>query len=148
MAVDVERARLFGVEFDETLGRMGGDLGSAEDTTFVRHMLVNGATQAVLHDVEVTHRIAPERLRFRYLVRRAYWQGRSEVRRDDAWLGIAKERRRNGRINRATVLKLALGGVYVGAVVIGVLHEYLSVTLRPSARGSAAELASRLTYRT
>src|SRR5439155_3818833 len=93
-AVDIERARLFGMEFDERLGRAAGTLASAEDTTFVRGMIAGGARAAVLHDVEAMHRVAAERLSLPYLVRRAYWQGRSERRRGTGWRGLSKEWRR------------------------------------------------------
>ncbi len=126
LAVDVERARILGVEFDENLGRVGRSLGSAEDTTFVRHMLRKGAHSTVLHDIAVTHTIPVERLRFPYLLRRAYWQGRSEVRRNDARQGLLKEWRRNRHTQNASAIRsAALAVIYTSAVTAGILHEHL-----------------------
>jgi hypothetical protein len=39
--------------------------------------------------------VADHRIRFNFLLRRALWQGRSEVRRDEVAGGIAKELSRN-----------------------------------------------------
>ncbi|MGH3830355.1 MAG: glycosyltransferase family 2 protein [Pseudonocardiaceae bacterium] len=127
IAVDIARARLLGVDFDERLGRVGSKLSSAEDTTFVRQMLLRGAAQVVLDEPQVTHRIPPERLKFRYLIRRAYWQGRSEVRRGDARQGLLKEWGRNRQAGGARCHGTALAIIYVGAVMIGLAHESLIV---------------------
>ncbi|CAK7284861.1 glycosyltransferase family 2 protein [Streptomyces misionensis] len=135
LAVDVERARILGVEFDESLGRVGTSLTSAEDTTFVRHMLRKGAHSTVLHDISVTHTIPVERLRFSYLLRRAYWQGRSEVRRNDARQGLLKEWGRNRRTENASAIRsAALAIIYTTAVTAGVLHEHLQTRAIQSRR--------------
>ncbi|MCX4666481.1 glycosyltransferase [Streptomyces sp. NBC_01381] len=131
LAVDVERARILGVQFDESLGRVGTSLGSAEDTTFVRHMVHKGAHSAVLHDVAVTHTIPAERLQFPYLFRRAYWQGRSEVRRNDAKQGLLKEWKRNRNTRNASALRrTTLAVIYTGAVAAGAVREDLQARLR------------------
>ena len=124
LAVDINLTRLLGVVFDEELGRRGTRLASAEDTTFVRHMLIKGAKQEVLDELEVAHRILPERLKLRYLLRRAYWQGRSEVRRDDAWHGLRKEWQRNRQASDGAGGAM-LAACYVGFVAMGMIYEYL-----------------------
>ncbi|MGW2397146.1 glycosyltransferase family 2 protein [Kitasatospora sp. NPDC001664] len=119
-ALDLDHARLLGVGFDEHLGRTGHTLSSAEDTTLVRQLVARGATDTVLDYVEVRHLIPADRLRLRYLLRRAYWQGRSEVRRRTAAQGLAKEWKRNRSVGRP-----ALALLYTGAVLVGELHEVL-----------------------
>ncbi|MGH3868270.1 MAG: glycosyltransferase [Pseudonocardiaceae bacterium] len=121
--VDVESARLFGVDFDERLGRFGWSLNSGEDTTFVRRMRSQGVVEVVLDEPDVRHLIAPDRLRLRYLIRRAYWQGRSEVRRRDVQRGVLKEWRRNTRSAGFGIRRSSLAMLYMSAVVAGAVAE-------------------------
>ncbi|MER6086789.1 glycosyltransferase family 2 protein [Streptomyces bluensis] len=125
-AIDSEHARLLGVTFDERLGRIGNSLTSAEDTTFVREMTARGATAMVLHDAEVQHLIPAHRLTLSYLLRRAFWQGRSEARRNDACHGIRKEWTRNCSGDGALSVRAALTVLYTGSVLLGVLREALA----------------------
>ncbi|GIH68790.1 glycosyltransferase family 2 protein [Sphaerimonospora thailandensis] len=124
--LDIAHARMLGVAFDERLGRVGASLASAEDTTFVRTLTDRGATAAVLYDTAVTHLIPAHRLRLHYLLRRAYWQGRSEVRRGNTRSGLRKEWQRNrphhpARQPRQTALAL----FYTAAVTVGAVRELL-----------------------
>ncbi|MGW2702303.1 glycosyltransferase family 2 protein [Streptomyces sp. NPDC001340] len=137
-AVDSEHARLLGVAFDERLGRIGSSLTSAEDTTFVREMTARGATATVLHDAEVQHLIPAHRLTLSYLLRRAFWQGRSEARRNDVRRGIAKEWDRNRSGDGPRPVSSALAVLYTTSVLLGVCWE--AVTRR---RAGAADTESR-----
>ncbi|MFJ7342429.1 glycosyltransferase family 2 protein [Streptomyces sp. NPDC101110] len=125
-AIDSEQARLLGVGFDERLGRIGGSLNSAEDTTFVREMTARGATATVLHDAEVEHLIPAHRLTLSYLLRRAFWQGRSEARRNDARRGIGKEWNRNWSGDGPRPVRAALALLYTASVLLGVLREAMA----------------------
>jgi hypothetical protein len=62
--------------------------------------------------------IDPSRLTLAYLLRRAFWQGRSEVRRHDTRHGISKEWERNRSGGR-----LALAVLYMASVLSGVCWE-------------------------
>ncbi|MEV7925422.1 glycosyltransferase [Kitasatospora sp. NPDC088779] len=128
-AVDRDHARLLGIDFDSRLGRVGTNLASAEDTTLVRQLAALGATTTVLHDTQVHHLIPTRRLRVGYLLRRAYWQGRSEVRRGTVATGLHKEWARNrsgGRGLRPAVL----AALYTSAVLTGIGHELLDQARR------------------
>ncbi|MCG6497023.1 glycosyltransferase family 2 protein [Kitasatospora sp. A2-31] len=130
-ALDRDHARLLGLDFDSRLGRVGTNLASAEDTTLVRRLATLGATTAVLHDTQVRHLIPVHRLRPGYLLRRAYWQGRSEVRRGTARAGLHKEWRRNrsgGPGGRPAVLAV----LYTAAVLTGIGRELLDPARRRS----------------
>lgn len=107
--IDVEQALMLGISFDEHLGRVGDDLASAEDTTFVRALTAQGVRGEILHHAHTRHLIDPSRLTLAYLLRRAFWQGRSEVRRHDTRHGISKEwqRNRSGGCLALTVLYMA-----------------------------------------
>lgn len=137
-AIDVEYARLLGVGFDDRLGRMGSSLASAEDTTFVREMTARGATATILHDAEVHHLIPSHRLTLSYLLRRAFWQGRSEARRNDARRGIGKEWNRNRSGDAARPVRAALALLYTGSVLLGVCREAIT-----RSRTSAADAETR-----
>ncbi|MEU3567030.1 glycosyltransferase [Kitasatospora sp. NPDC036755] len=123
-ALDRDHTRLLGVDFDDRLGRIGTSLASAEDTTFVRQLIALGATATVLDNTEVHHLIPAHRLRPGYLVRRAYWQGRSEVRRRTATSGLRKEWNRN-RSSGPGGRPAALALLYSAAVLTGIAHELL-----------------------
>jgi glycosyltransferase involved in cell wall biosynthesis len=119
--IDVEQALMLGISFDENLGRVGDDLASAEDTTFVRALTAQGVRREILHHVHARHLIDPSRLTLAYLLRRAFWQGRSEVRRHDTRHGISKEWQRNRSGGR-----LALAVLYMASVLSGACWEGLA----------------------
>jgi len=124
MGLDAAFAARHRLTFATGLGRTGHRLESGDDTEFVARMKRHGARETVLAQVEVVHDVHAERISLRYLTRRAYWQGRSEVRRGERRAGLAKEWgrfRAGGRGPRA--LGLALW--YAGAVVTGIVHERL-----------------------
>jgi hypothetical protein len=89
-------------------------------------MTAHGATAAILDDAEVRHLIPAHRLTLSYLLRRAYWQGRSEVRRHDARRGIAKEWDRNRSGNSAWPVRAALAVLYTASVLLGVWREAIA----------------------
>ncbi|QKW20586.1 glycosyltransferase family 2 protein [Kitasatospora sp. NA04385] len=128
-ALDRDHARLLGLDFDSRLGRVGTNLASAEDTTLVRQLTALGATTTVLHDTQVRHLIPAHRLRPDYLLRRAYWQGRSEVRRRAARAGLHKEWRRN-RSGGPGARPTALALLYTAAVLAGIGRELLDPAQR------------------
>ncbi|MCX5397189.1 glycosyltransferase [Streptomyces sp. NBC_00102] len=130
-ALDRDHARLLGIDFDSRLGRVGTNLASAEDTTLVRQLAALGATTAVLHTTEVHHLIPAPRLRPGYLLRRAYWQGRSEVRRGTAASGLRKEWARN-RSGGPAARPAALALLYTAAVLTGIGRELLDQARRRS----------------
>lgn len=128
-ALDRDHARLLGIDFDSRLGRVGTNLASAEDTTLVRRLAQLGATTAVLHDTQVRHLIPAHRLRPGYLLRRAYWQGRSEVRRRTASSGLHKEWMRN-RSGGPGARPAVLAVLYTAAVLAGIGRELLDQARR------------------
>ncbi len=132
MGIDAVFAHGHGLRFDERLGRTGRQLESGDDTSFVSIMKARGAREHVLPDVRVVHDVDPGRLTVRYLARRSYWQGRSEVRRGQPVSGFSKEWRRHRAGRRGTVL--AVG--YLTAFSIGIGCEILRPTRRPAAEAA------------
>ncbi|SCF43469.1 hypothetical protein GA0070563_112242 [Micromonospora carbonacea] len=122
MAVDTAFAHANGLDFDLALSRTGGNLQSGEDTTFVKLMKDAGAREQLLPDCSVTHDVDPARLTLRYLLRRAYWQGRCESRRGQAWAGFRKEWDRH-RTAPESRLRLPLACLYGAVTAWGVLHD-------------------------
>jgi hypothetical protein len=125
MGFDVSFVRAHQLTFRQALGRFGGQLASGEDTTFVGEMKRLGAREAFLNELRVTHDFEPNRLNANYLARRAYWQGRSEVRRRGIRTGITKEWRRFTGHHVEGVLKYPLAVAYMGAFGLGVFREFL-----------------------
>jgi hypothetical protein len=134
MGIDTEFACQHGLRFDVRLGRTGRRLESGDDTSFVAAMKAAGAHEQLLPSVSVVHDVDPHRITLRYLVRRAYWQGRSEVRRGQIRAGLRKEWQRY--VNPGGRYWPAVG--YLLAVVTGVGHELL-VPGRPHASGGRGE---------
>lgn len=134
-ALDLDYVRAHGLSFDVSLGRTGRSLNSAEDTTFVHELVARGANRVVLHDVEVRHEIAAHRLRLGFLLRRAYWQGRSEARRGWVRRGLVKEWVRNRGGDARFPHRAALALMYTAAVLCGELHELVFAAGRGRRRG-------------
>jgi hypothetical protein len=122
MGINAAFAHRHGLRFDARLGRTGRRLESGDDTSFVAAMKAAGAREQLLPSVCVVHDVDPTRLTLRYLVRRAYWQGRSEVRRGQILAGLRKEWRRHSIPGRRGWL--ATG--YLVASVVGIGHELLA----------------------
>jgi glycosyltransferase involved in cell wall biosynthesis len=135
LALDVEKVRLLGVEFDERLGRTAGTLASGEDTSFVREMVGRGARHEIVAG-EAVHLVRADRLTLSYLMRRALWQGRTEYRRCDVRAGVRKEWRRNWRADCSLPRRAALVLLYGTCVLYGVLSEVVTAWLSASDPGA------------
>jgi hypothetical protein len=135
MAVDADLANRRGIRFRDELGRRGQALQSGDDTTFLAELRAVGATEAFLTSVCAAHHVSPERQRLRYLMRRAWWQGRSERRRHSLGLAVVKEWRRNagdGPAAAGPLRRSALAVAFVAAVVVGGCWE---VAVSAASRG-------------
>lgn len=122
MAIDAQMARSAGLTFRSELGRHGSGLQSGDDTTFLRKLRALGATERFFTEASAVHHVGRERTRLRYLLRRAWWQGRSEARRGAACTSIRKEWGRAtaaGPAAAAPARRYLLSTVYVGAVISG-----------------------------
>ncbi|MFC4036710.1 glycosyltransferase family 2 protein [Streptomyces polygonati] len=129
MAVDARFANARGIRFREELGRRGRALQSGDDTSFLGELRAAGASESVLTDVRATHHISTDRVRLAYLLRRAWWQGRSEYRRGTFLRALAKEWRRNvgpGPAQAPGARRYALGALFVSSVIAGGLSEVVS----------------------
>lgn len=124
MGVDSAFATAHGLDFDLALSRTGGDLRSGEDTSFIRLMKEAGAREQLLPEVAVVHDVDPRRLSVRYLLRRAYWQGRSEVRRASTVAGLRKEFHRYRSAPESPARALLLLPMYMGAAGWGAVREH------------------------
>lgn len=142
MGLYIPSVRAINATFVDSLGRRGKKLQSGDDTTFLREMRAAGATERFLSEVHVYHNIPRERLTMRYMLRRAYWQGRSEQRRADALNGLGKEWRRFLETDAMTLRKLVLALMYCCAVLIGILTEWLTFSMYklPTGKGRPSDV--------
>jgi hypothetical protein len=122
MGVDTGFAAAHGLRFAAGLGRRGCGLQSGDDTSFVAAMKARGAVEHIVDKSGVLHEVNIDRRAVRYLLRRAFWQGRSEVRRAQTVTGLSKEwaRYRTLSTDRRGV---PIGCVYLAAVTAGVVAE-------------------------
>jgi glycosyltransferase involved in cell wall biosynthesis len=124
MGFDLRPVRRHELRFKDELGRRVGSLASGDDTTFIRELQALGIKEIFLPTAHVHHNVVHHRLRFAYIARRAYWQGRSEYRRSNVVGGIAKEWRRNWE-HSDSASRLILAPLYTGTVLAGILREAL-----------------------
>lgn len=114
--------------FRAELGRKGNGLQSGDDTTFIRQVMERpGAAQVFDPELQVEHHIDLQRYSMSYLMRRSFWQGRSEVRRRSVLRGLGKEARRAmelGSPRRLAAPRAAVGALLFGCTVAGALMEY------------------------
>jgi len=68
--------------FNAHLGRVGHCLLSNEELYMTQRVLAAGLGVLYMPQAEVTHQVAPTRLRRRWFLRRSWWQGISECHRD------------------------------------------------------------------
>jgi hypothetical protein len=124
MGVDSAFAAAHGLGFDPAQGRAGATLRSGEDTLFIGMMKEKGARERLLPHVSVVHDVDLGRLRMGYLLRRAYWQGRTEVGRSATVSGLLKEWDRHRTAPEAPLRALLLLPLYLGATICGMAREY------------------------
>lgn len=125
LGIRADRARLWGLRFREELGRSKSALASGDDTQFCEDIRCRGGSVVLLEAAHVWHNIDSRRLSLAYLVRRAYWQGRSEVRRDNALPGFHKEWRRNLRSVTQSPWTAPIALALILAVAVGIGVEFL-----------------------
>jgi hypothetical protein len=142
MGIDARFAHRNGLRFDARLGRTGRRLESGDDTSFVAAMKDCGAQETLLPAIHVVHQVSPARLRLRYLIRRVYWQGRSEVRRGQPLAGLRKEWQRHRRLSRPALV-LPLATLYLTAFLAGVVVEAARSVVRLSAADPGTHAAPR-----
>ena len=88
------------LKFDEQLGRKGSGLQSGDDTQFIKeYRCINDNVFFI--QVPVLHYFNPQRFTFKYIMKRVFWQGRSEFRRRNFNEGWKKERQRSGNFQNA-----------------------------------------------
>ena len=133
--VDRDFAREHAIGFRPELGRCGRQLQSGDDSSFVQRIReCDGPVVFLPHSLAV-HAVGPDKCSFRYLLRRAWWQGRSEVRRGDWPRGLGKEL---GRIcgSGPALARLCVAPAFAGAVVGGIATE-LALSCSPAGRRRA-----------
>lgn len=130
MAIDAQLARDAALTFRDELGRLGNGLQSGDDPTFLAELRALGAAERFLTEATAIHHVTQERTQFGYLLRRAWWQGRSETRRAIARASVSKEWRRSTGLGPAAagpVRRYLLGTLYVGAVIFGITTESIRI---------------------
>lgn len=123
MGFNCNFVRCHKLRFKSSLGRIGKRLQSGEDTTFIREVKNHGGSSQILTSLAVIHHVHKDRIKFRYLVRRAYWQGRSEARRKDLVGGLKKELSRNFDLSKFSARGIILGFLYFTCTLVGGLSE-------------------------
>ncbi len=126
--MSVRRAAALAVGgFDVTLGRIGDSLLSSEEADLFERLWSSGGSIRYEPAARVIHRVTPDRLRVRWLLRRGWAQGRSNARRERPSPG--RELRRRCRMEAAEAfrgLPVVLGDLRRGARGRGLVVNELS----------------------
>jgi glycosyltransferase involved in cell wall biosynthesis len=123
MGMDLAFVRRYGLRFRPELGRRGKQLQSGDDTTFVAEMKKKGAQVACINSLHVLHHLSEHRRSLSYLIRRVYWQGRSEVRRSNLVSGARKEWSRYHKPRTGSVKLCTLAVIYLLVFLAGAFYE-------------------------
>lgn len=127
MGLDLRFVKDSTLIFRVELGRRGNSLQSGDDTTFLREMKLRGAKETFLKQAYVVHNIDDRRVSVSYMLRRSYWQGRSEFRRRDSINGLKKEWNRFLASDTRPAKKISLAVFYSTALLVGMSIEFLEV---------------------
>ncbi|MCB0537622.1 MAG: glycosyltransferase [Bacteroidetes bacterium] len=95
MAFSIEPIKQLNISFNDKLGRQNNKFLSGEDTTFIAHLTEKGYKSKVIQTSYAIHHIDKSRLEFLYLAKRVFWQGITEVVRNNINNGFSKELKRN-----------------------------------------------------
>jgi glycosyltransferase involved in cell wall biosynthesis len=124
------------LSFQENLGRKGRQLQSGDDTLFIQqYCKSNGVLPFFSEDLAVFHCINLNRFKLGYLVRRYFWQGRSEIRRNSFLSGFKKEFLRSFNVfskNSSLLLvivKSIVGLAFFTTYLFGCFYELINKTV-------------------
>lgn len=128
---NVKFAKENNLTFIQKLGRKGKGLQSGDDTTFIKTYCEKGKEQLFDKEIVVYHYVNENRYKLKYMIRRAYWQGISEVRRNSFIAGLKKEAKRAMQIDLAhnkmfIVPKFGVSVMFIIVFLIGAFVEKIS----------------------
>ncbi len=113
-----------GIFFQDNLGRKGKQLQSGDDTLFVKQY-IDVVKNSFFLDIVLYHYFSEKRFKLSYILKRIYWQGRSERRRNNFIKGIKKEWMRSSLDNNS-LIKFLLGKLLMIIFFVGYVVEILS----------------------
>lgn len=128
--LDIRLFKKLNLSFQENLGRRGGGLQSGDESNILEKICaVNGKT-IFDNGLTIYHCIDKKRYNLTYLIRRAFWQGISEVRKKTILRGIQKDFTRSLQVDHSAVFPLKALQYFVGAAffttfLTGILFELI-----------------------
>jgi hypothetical protein len=127
MGLDVNYCNHNNLKFNLKLGRLYSGLQSGDDTTFIYQIQSLGGKVSFLTDCFVIHNIDIRRLNFYYILKRVFWQGRSEVIRNNIKKGIMKEWDRYLKsFEFNTFKRFCFALFYIILLFMGILYQILN----------------------
>lgn len=110
--------------FDPAFGRTATSLRSSEELEFTRRVQTAGERISFLAAARVCHLIPAHRLTARYILRRSYWQGRSDALLEARWGRPKAFGRRGFRANLNSVIRAAKLSCREARTVEGVRQRF------------------------
>jgi glycosyltransferase involved in cell wall biosynthesis len=124
MAFNLTDIRAIGLLFDEALGRQNNKLLSGEDTTFVKTLEAHNFRSTILNSSAAIHHVDKNKLKFKRLANRVFWQGVTEVKRSQISLAIKKEVKRN--FSDISIANLFIGLFWMQIFISGIVYCLIS----------------------
>lgn len=124
MAFNLETIHKNNVTFEVKLDRQRNTLLSGGDTTFINKLISIGAKSELILNNPINHHVDVNRLTFKGLATRVYWQGYTEAVRKNIAGGIKKEFMRNFSI--ITIKSAVLGIVWYTIFLTGIIDGVLT----------------------
>ncbi len=128
--IDLNFIRRHNLTFQNNLGRKGKGLQSGDESNFIEQVSKKGGKILFNENLKVMHCIDMSRFSLFYLLKRAFWQGKSEVRKKTIASGIVKDFKRSITTDNSQnifriLLQKTLELVFFGSFLIGIFFEML-----------------------
>lgn len=136
--IDARFFKKFNLSFQENLGRKGGCLQSGDESNILEKICAKGGKTTFDTALAIYHCIDKKRYNVTYLIRRAFWQGISEVRKKTILKGIQKDFTRSLQVDHNVafllkVLQYLVGLSFFATFLTGVLFELIFLKWRKNA---------------
>jgi glycosyltransferase involved in cell wall biosynthesis len=135
LGIDLKFLKKHDISFQENLGRKGEGLQSGDESNVLEKISNKNGKAVFDTNLAIYHCIDKNRYRVSYLIRRAFWQGISEVRKQTILQGIKKDFNRSIQVdvNGSFLVKLVqylMGMLFFGTFLTGVLFELVALNWR------------------
>lgn len=114
--IDTEYFKQHNISFQSNLGRKGKGLQSGDESSIIEQVSLLFGKVVFDKNLKLMHCIDQERYSIFYMIRRTFWQGRSEVRKKTILTGLKKDFKRSMTTLPNLIIFLKLKQKLVGSI--------------------------------